>query len=217
MPIPAYVLLIGLRLSTAGVGPAEEPWAAEPPGLAASIAVDSLTDSPIRLSPDEQSGSDITFYNVNTRETENFFLRYDGAITHADEARMEHLFRCKRSGHMHKVDRGLLRILARLADHYQGHVFEIISAHRARPLPKVRTSKHYSGQAIDIRVRGVRTRTVRDWVWHNIIGMPIGLGYYVRENFLHVDHRPGEARVAWEQRHKNGHYHYNPRWAALTN
>ena len=164
---------------------------------------------------DQADSAPVTFYNVNTRETESFRLRFDGSIDPADEERMKHLFRCKRSGRMRSPDRGLLVILSRLAKRYPGHLFEVVSAHRARPA-SVRKSQHYSGHAIDLRVNGVPLTDVRSYVWQ-ITDMPIGLGHYLQQGFLHIDHRPERERIAWTQRRKGRSYRYHPRWATLTN
>jgi len=207
------VILIGLRISAATtLGPAAEPWVASS-GVAASAAVQSLADIRLPDSPlsmEELTGQEVTFYNVNTRETERFFLRFDGVMSSDDEQRITHLFRCKRTGHELKPDRGLLQILARVADHYEGHVFEVVSAHRFNRGTS-RTSKHRSGHALDVRIRGANIKDVRSYVWK--MDAPIGLGYYREQQFLHIDYRPIEGKIAWDQRTENSAYHYHPAWA----
>lgn len=209
MGLSSILIFVGVRLSALTFGTEIEPDAI--PRLAAGIGVEALS-SPVAVEADDVAGAELTFYNVNTRVTESFFLRFDGQVEPADEKRLEDLFRCKRSGHKRKVDRGLVAILARLAAKYQGHTFELVSAHRAVPA-SVRTSKHYSGHAVDFRVRGVKLRDVRTFLWEELTDMPIGLGHYHREGFLHIDHRPGEPSIAWDQLKPNQSYRYHPRWS----
>lgn len=207
------VILIGLRLSTAATtGPVVDPWM-PPSGLAASAALGALAG--VRV-PDGQvpeaglGGHEVTFYNVNTRETESFFLRYDGAMSADDEHRITHFFRCKRTGHERKPDRGLLQVLARVADRYDGHVFEVVSAHRWNRATSP-TSKHRTGHALDLRIRGANVKEVRTYIWK--MDAPIGLGYYREQQFLHVDYRPVEGKIAWDQRTENSPYYYYPAWS----
>jgi uncharacterized protein YcbK (DUF882 family) len=208
------VILIGLRISAAAtLGPALDPWVPSS-GLAASAALQSLADIHLpdssTLSLEELTGQHVTFYNLNTRETESFFLRFDGVMSSDDEQRMTHLFRCKRTGHERKPDRGLLQILAKLADRYQGHVFEVVSAHRFNRGTSP-TSKHRTGHALDVRIRGAKIKEVRSFVWK--MEAPIGLGYYREQQFLHIDSRPIEGKIAWDQRTENSAYYYHPAWS----
>jgi uncharacterized protein YcbK (DUF882 family) len=192
------------------VGPAQA-------ARSATAAVLALTDSPAAITApraaESAEGSEVTFYNVNTRETETYFFRFDGVISHEDEVRLMHLFRCKRSGHQRKPDHGLIQIIARISAKYPGHTIELVSAHRAIPYA-VRTSKHWSGHALDFRIRGVSIRDVRTFLWEMSATTPMGVGHYHKDGFLHVDHRPGEPSIGWDVRRRGReNYHYNPRWA----
>lgn len=220
MTLTSLLVALGLQLHLPQLAQMMEPAVPVHAALGAPAAVLALTETAAPLPPpraDEAAGAEVTFYNVNTRESESFFFRFDGSIAPADEARLMHLFRCKRSGHERKPDHGLLQILARVGEHYPGQVVELVSAHRALPWA-VRTSKHWSGHAVDFRVRGVSLVEVRSFLWELSASMPIGLGHYHKDGFLHVDHRPGEPSIAWDVRRRGReHYHYNPRWARLLN
>jgi uncharacterized protein YcbK (DUF882 family) len=204
-------ILIGMRISAAAtLGSAVDPWVPSS-GFAATLAVRSLADAPFpTISVEDLSGVETTFYNVNTRETETFFLRFDGVMSKDDEKRITHLFRCKRTNHEMTPNRGLLQLLARISDHYRGHVLELVSAHRHNRGTS-RTSKHWSGHAVDLRVRGVNVKEVRSFVWK--MNDPIGLGYYREQQFVHVDYRPIEGKIAWDQRTEGSTYHYHPAWS----
>jgi uncharacterized protein YcbK (DUF882 family) len=214
--LSSIVILLGMRISAmATIAPAMDPWI-QSTSVAASAAVRTLADGPIRpmQQPEEdESGAPVTFYNVNTRESETFVLPFDGELSAEDEKRITHLFRCKRTGHELKPDVGLLKILAQVAERYQGHVFEVVSAHRHNRGTS-RTSKHRSGHAIDMRVRGVNIKEVRTFVWQMSESQPIGLGYYRGDKFLHIDYRPVEGRIAWDQRREgSADYRYHPKWS----
>lgn len=210
MTLTPIVILVGLRISAATVAHVADPWVSSS-GFAANVAVHSLADAPFpQISLEKLSGVQATIFNVNSRETEEFFLRFDGLMSPEDRKRVTHLFRCKRTGHELEPDRGLLQILARVADRYPGHVLELVSAHRHNRGTS-RTSKHYSGHAVDLRVRGINVKQVRAFLWK--MDAPIGLGYYREQQFVHVDYRPAEGKIAWDQRTEGSTYHYHPAWA----
>jgi uncharacterized protein YcbK (DUF882 family) len=71
--------------------------------------------------------------------------------------------------------------------------FEVISAYRSpksnamlrnRSHGVAKRSLHMQGKAIDIRLKGVNTKTLRDTAMAMKVG---GVGYYRRSNFIHMD------------------------------
>lgn len=152
----------------------------------------------------------VTLYNVNSRETRTFLLTADGRPVSGNRDELDRFFRCKRSGRRHKMAPQVIAVLADVARHHPGHVIDVVSGYRRRGVG-ARHSKHYTGHAIDFRVRGVATPVVRDMVWatHSLIG----LGHYTGDDFLHVDYRPAEGKIAWTQRREGGNYRYHPAWA----
>jgi uncharacterized protein YcbK (DUF882 family) len=211
--VTQLLVVLGLHLHAPAAGQTDASW--NPlASLRASIGIHALSSAPIRVDRADLEGAEVTFHNVNSRETERFVLPFDGALSAEDAARLTHLFRCKRSGRQRQPDRGLVQILARLGERYPGRVFELVSAHRATGGD--RRSKHYSGHAIDFRVRGVSVVEVRDHVWQTFSGAGhIGLGQYLGEGFLHIDHRPDEPSIGWVQTRRGRPYRYHPRWARL--
>lgn len=216
MTLTSILVALGLQLHLPQLADMVEPIETGHTTMSAAAAVLALTEtqsaSPARAeSPAD--GAEVTFYNVNTRETETYFFRFDGVMSHEDEARLMHLFRCKRSGHQRKPDQGLLQIIAKIGAQYPGHVIELVSAHRAIPYA-VRTSKHWSGHAMDFRIRGVSLVDVRTFLWEMAATRPMGVGHYHKDGFLHVDDRRGEPSIGWDVRRRGReNYHYNPRWA----
>ena len=205
------VILIGMRISAAAtLGPTMDAWVPTS-GLMASAAVHSLAATPFQIAPEDSSdGAPVTIFNENTKETESFVLPFDGLLSQSDQKRITHLFRCKRTGHELAPARGLVTILARVAEHYPGHVIQLVSGHRHNR-GTARTSKHWSAHAADMRVRGVDVKEVRAFVWK--MDAPVGVGYYREQQFVHVDYRPVEGKIAWDQRREGGIYHYHPAWA----
>ena len=39
----------------------------------------------------------------------------------------------------------------------------------------------------------------------------VGVGWYPNEDFVHIDHRPGQRDIAWTEIH--GKNQYNPSWS----
>jgi len=149
-------------------------------------------------------------YNSNTREYATFHIDATGHYPAEEKQSVKHLFRCRRTGRRHKMHPRVLRILADLAARYPGHTIEIVSGYRAPPygVPK---SKHFHGRAIDLRVQGVKTTEVRDYLWRNY--RHVGVGHYRGQNFIHVDHRPGYKKTAWSSRRRNAPYRFRPKWS----
>jgi uncharacterized protein YcbK (DUF882 family) len=152
----------------------------------------------------------VTVENINTDEKATFSLGYGGEVSPDQAAAVAHFFRCRRTGREKRIAQGTLALLADVGRRFPGKTIEVVSGFRAPPYG-VKHSKHFRGQAIDLRVRGVRSATVRDYVWrehHNV-----GVGYYLHENFVHMDFRPGEPDMAWTSTEEDGPLHYNPRWS----
>ena len=80
---------------------------------------------------------------------------------------------------------------ATLADTIE-EVLEFVSGFRDQPRE---TSYHYLGSAMDLRVRGISVRELRDFVRTLDTG-GMGLGLYPRVGFIHVDVRP-EPSYYW--------------------
>jgi uncharacterized protein YcbK (DUF882 family) len=85
----------------------------------------------------------------------------------------------------------LVRLLARVSDHFGGRPIHIVSGYR-KPGGNTRaTSRHVAAQAIDFRIPGVPLAVLRDYcarLDH------VGVGYYPRSNFVHLDVRRSSAR-----------------------
>lgn len=95
----------------------------------------------------------------------------------------------------------LVRLLARVSDHFGGRTLEIVSGYRPAGGFTRQESRHTMGHAIDFRVRGVPNTELRDYCRSF---RHVGVGYYPNSLFVHLDvrrddtywvdlSRPGEA------------------------
>jgi hypothetical protein len=85
----------------------------------------------------------------------------------------------------------LIRLLAQVSDHYGGREIHVISGYRKPGGYTKDTSRHVAGQAIDFRIPGVPLTDLRDYcdkIDH------VGVGYYPRSQFVHLDVRRTAAR-----------------------
>jgi uncharacterized protein YcbK (DUF882 family) len=147
---------------------------------------------------------------VNTLEVMTVNLPLDGKLGPDDARMIAFLFRCRRTGRLGQIAPGVLAMLAHVATQWPDRPIQIVSGFRAPPFGAPH-SKHFKGHAIDLRVRGVRTAHLRDFVWRE--HHEVGVGFYAKANFVHMDWRPGEQDRAWTGSEEAGSEQYNPRWA----
>lgn len=147
---------------------------------------------------------------LGTAETATLALPVDGAVGPVEAAELSHLLRCRRTHREHTMSPGVLVLLADVAQHWPDHAIEIVSGFRAPPFG-VPHSKHFRGQAIDLRVHGVATSKVRDYVWRE--HHEVGVGFYAKANFVHMDARPGELDSAWTASDEGAPEDHDPPWA----
>jgi len=80
----------------------------------------------------------------------------------------------------------LMRLLSYLADHFNGRTIVVVSAYRSEQNGNGGSSRHGTGEAVDIRVEGVPNEVLRDYC---LTLSKVGVGYYPRGSFVHVDVR----------------------------
>jgi len=118
----------------------------------------------------------------------------------ANEIRdFSHFVRCYRTNKEKSIAPRLIEIVLAAAEHFGVDSVEIISGYRARPYGAPH-SKHFLGQALDIRLAGVSSARLSAWVWSTF--QNVGVGNYPRQNFVHVDTR--EADIRWVDRSRHG-------------
>jgi len=91
----------------------------------------------------------------------------------------------------------LASLLAAISDHFGGRELTLVSGRRPSGGYTRETSRHVTGRATDIRVRGVPRRQL--WDFCRTLSHT-GCGYYPRSTFVHVDVRTTAAQwVDWSR------------------
>jgi uncharacterized protein YcbK (DUF882 family) len=85
----------------------------------------------------------------------------------------------------------LLRLLAQVSDHFGGRAVHVVSGYRLPGGNTRETSRHVAGEAIDFRIPGVTLEELRDYCQRFD---HVGVGYYPRSHFVHLDVRRQNAR-----------------------
>ena len=80
----------------------------------------------------------------------------------------------------------LMRVLSYIGNHFNGRTIVVVSAYRSEKNGNNGSSRHQTGEAIDIRVEGVPNEVLRDYC---LTLSKVGVGYYPRSSFVHVDVR----------------------------
>ncbi len=155
-------------------------------------------------------GMPIVARGTDRRSVAILFLPRDGELDDGQAETLRSLMRCRSTGRTREVSPGLVSMLADLAEAFPGRAFEFVSGYRAPP-NGAPNSKHFHGQAVDIRIPGVPIEDVRDYLW--TAHTSLGLGYYPRQGFIHLDYRPGSPDIAWTAVQGGARYHYHPAWA----
>jgi LysM repeat protein len=115
-----------------------------------------------------------------------------GRARRAATRRLAPVMRERGSRRTREPHRRLVRVLAQISDHFGGRPIYVISGFR-RPRGYTReTSRHTSGRAMDLRVRGVPITALRDYA--RTLDR-VGVGFYPESRFVHVDVR--EERAYW--------------------
>jgi uncharacterized protein YcbK (DUF882 family) len=141
-------------------------------------------------------------------------LPFDGNVSDSDADAIAQIMSDPRSGRTRRIAQGTLALLADVAARFPNHEIEVVSAVRAEPdrsRAGIKHSKHWSGHAIDLIVRGAKQTEVRDAMWAN--HRDIGVGWYPQSGFIHIDYRPDVHDTAWTQPRKNADNVYHPRWS----
>jgi uncharacterized protein YcbK (DUF882 family) len=85
----------------------------------------------------------------------------------------------------------LLSLLAQVSDHYGGRQIHVVSGFRLAGGLTKDSSQHVAGNAIDFRIPGVPLEDLRDYCSHF---ENVGVGFYPRTQFVHLDVRKRPAR-----------------------
>jgi uncharacterized protein YcbK (DUF882 family) len=134
----------------------------------------------------------VTFHRIWSNETMRVRILDDkGKVRRGAVRRMRDIMRPRVSRKRKPPNERLLRLLAQVSDHFGGRPLHIVSGYRLPGGLTRDTSRHVAGEAIDFRILGVPLQELRDRC-HKFAH--VGVGYYPRTQFVHLDVRRQNAR-----------------------
>jgi uncharacterized protein YcbK (DUF882 family) len=148
----------------------------------------------ILLCATERNVRTLEFVHTHTSETVAVAYAVDEALVPDEITRLNRFLRDHRNGEVIEIDPKLFDLLWTI--HERAGVkgpFHLISGYRSPQTNEMlrsqgrqvaRNSMHVKGQAIDIRLPGVPTSTLRKIATELKVG---GVGYYPNSDFIHVD------------------------------
>ena len=113
-----------------------------------------------------------------------------GRPRRAAKRRLARLFRYRRTTQSKEPPGRLLRVLTQISDHFGGRPISVYSAFRPEGGNTQESSRHVAGAAVDIRIRGVPNRVLRDYA--RTLDR-VGVGFYPNGRFVHIDVRSRSA------------------------
>jgi uncharacterized protein YcbK (DUF882 family) len=134
----------------------------------------------------------ISLYRIWSRETARVrVVDARGRVSLVSQRAMRDLLRPRESSKRKIPNARLLSLLAQVSDHYGGRTIQVVSGYRLAGGLTRKTSRHVAGEAIDFRIPGVALTELRDYCSHFD---HVGVGYYPRTQFVHLDVRREAAR-----------------------
>ena len=138
-------------------------------------------------------------YNLYTYEDLKITYWRDGQYIPEALAEINHIFRDIRTGKVKAINKELLDLLFKIRKNINiDKPFQIVSGYRTPNSNEIlrtkqknvaKNSLHMYGKAVDIRIPGVKLKTLRNEAKNLELG---GVGYYPKTHFVHVD--VGEIR-----------------------
>jgi uncharacterized protein YcbK (DUF882 family) len=134
----------------------------------------------------------VTLYRIATQERQRLRLVDNrGRVRRAALQVLTRFLRPRAERRGKQPHPRLIRLLAQVSNHFGGRQVDVISGYRKPGGYTKDTSRHVAGQAIDFRIPGVPLTELRDYcskLDH------VGVGYYPRSQFVHLDVRVTAAR-----------------------
>ena len=136
----------------------------------------------------------LKFYHTHTLETLDVTYYENGLYLLEPMEQLRAFLADWRNGDQHEIEPKLMDILWEI-QRVTGNndTYEVISAYRSMETNRylrgkskgvAQNSQHLLGKAIDVRLRGLDTRKLRDTALALKLG---GVGYYEKTDFVHVD------------------------------
>ncbi|HKP63144.1 MAG TPA: LysM peptidoglycan-binding domain-containing protein [Polyangiales bacterium] len=134
----------------------------------------------------------VSFYRIWSRETIRVTLLDDkGNVRPGALRQMREFMRPRESRKRKLPNERLMRLLAQVSDHFGGRPLHVVSGYRLPGGFTRDTSRHVAGEAMDFRIPGVPLEELRD---HCQRFDHVGVGFYPRTQFVHLDVRVQNAR-----------------------
>ncbi|MFZ1202384.1 MAG: DUF882 domain-containing protein [Desulfobacterales bacterium] len=162
-------------------------------GLAVFVPFPAVAAIPA-IAPQDRS---LALFNPVTNETVSTTYWYNGQYIPKALEKIDFIMRDHRTGEVKSIDLGLVNLLHTIKTHLNlDEPFHVVSGYRCRKSNDLlrqsgrkaaRNSYHLKGQAADIRLPDVHLASLLK-VAKVIKGG--GVGYYPRDNFVHVDVGP---------------------------
>lgn len=154
---------------------------------------------------------EVDLYDENDHQKGRIAIWRTGAVDDETRAVVKRLFRCRKTHREAMIHRNTLAMLADVAERYPGKTIEYVSAYRVHRAES-KTSPHRDARAIDFRIRGVRLREIRDYLWRAYT--QVGVGWYPDGQYIHIDTRPNQHDTSWT--FVKGKNRYHPYWSELA-
>ena len=139
----------------------------------------------------------LSFYHTHTRRSLDVVYYANGEYVDSALDDINRFLKDFRTGDVTEMNPQLLDLLHDLRSELGSEAaFEVISAYRSPKTNEMlrattsgvaKRSKHLTGNAIDVRLRGIQTATLRDTAVRMQRG---GVGFYEESDFVHVDTGP---------------------------
>ena len=139
----------------------------------------------------------LSFYHTHTRRSISVVYYQNGEYVASVLDEINRFLKDFRTGEITDINPGLLDLLHDVRNELGSEeAFEVISAYRSPKTNEMlrattagvaKKSQHLKGNAIDVRLRGVRTASLRDTALRMRRG---GVGFYPKSDFVHVDLGP---------------------------
>jgi uncharacterized protein YcbK (DUF882 family) len=136
----------------------------------------------------------LKFFHTHTLETLDVTYYENGLYLLEPVDQLRVFLADWRDGKQHEIDPKLMDILWEIQRVTgNNNTYEVISGYRSKETNRylnskskgvARQSQHLLGKAIDVRLRGLDTRKLRDTALALKLG---GVGYYEKTDFVHVD------------------------------
>jgi uncharacterized protein YcbK (DUF882 family) len=139
----------------------------------------------------------LSLYNPRTKERFNGIYWRNGEYIADALDNLNYIMRDTRTDAVKQIDTDLLDLIYKVSLKLKTEgPFHVLSGYRSRKTNSLllknykntaKNSYHFKGKAVDIRLPGQRTSTMRRAVFELREG---GIGYYPRQGFVHIDVGP---------------------------